>query len=53
MLNIKTHKTPATYHFGRKIVFDGYLIAGALNSFKSLIIYQLFLFNGYLMKYKK
>jgi hypothetical protein len=49
MLNRKTHKTSTSNHYGLKILFDGYLIAGASNPFKLLII-NAFLFDGYLTK---
>lgn len=40
-----------TYHFGPKILFDGYLIARGVNSIKMLII-NTFLFDGHLTKEK-
>ena len=48
-LKVNQENMPATYRFGLKILFDGYLIARILNSFKSLII-NIFLFDGYLIK---
>lgn len=42
----------ATSHFGLKILFDGYLIAGASSYFNLLIIRQ-FLFDGCLIKVTK
>ncbi len=38
MLNIKTHKATVTYHFGLKILCDGYVIASSI------------LFDGHLIK---
>lgn len=52
MLNRKTHKTSTSNHFGLKILFDGYLIAGVSNPFISLIS-NAFLFDGYLTKVMK
>jgi hypothetical protein len=48
----KTHKIANSYHFGLKILFDSYLIAGVSNSFKSMII-NVFLFDSYLIKVMK
>lgn len=51
-LKVNQENMPATYHFGLKFLFDGYLIAGIVKPFKLLII-NTFLFDGYLIKIKK
>jgi hypothetical protein len=59
MLNRNQENMPATYHFGLKTLFDGYLttseflcdgyvIGGANNQFNSLIINE-FLCDGYVI----
>lgn len=40
-----------TYHFGPKILFDGYLIARGIDRIKRLII-NILLFDGHLTKEK-
>lgn len=51
MLNRNHENMPATYHFGRKILFDGYLKTIGCTEHKSLTINDL-LFDGYLKKEK-
>lgn len=48
MLNRKHENMPVTYHFGLKILFDGYLIG---KSFLNLIALKIndFLFDAYLI----
>ena len=61
MLNINRENMPATYHFGLKTIFDGYLIAskflcdgyvigGSKQCFNSLII-NVFLCDSYVISY--
>jgi len=49
MLNRNHENMPATYHFGLKILFDGYLIATGYLIPNTLIINDV-LFDGYLIK---
>jgi hypothetical protein len=51
MLNRNHENMPATYHFGLKILFDGYLIATGY-SIPNTLIFNGFLFDSYLIKEK-
>ena len=48
MLNINQENMPVTYHFGLKILFDGYLMIRGINVVKTLIINS-FLFDSHLI----
>jgi len=50
-LKINHVNTEVMYHFGLKILFDGYLISAVNKKTKQLII-NCFLFDGYLIKVK-
>lgn len=51
MLNRKHENMLVTYHFGPKILFDGYLMIRGINIVKTLII-NIFLFDSHLIKGK-
>lgn len=51
MLNRKHEHIPVTYHFGFKILFDGYLMTRSIDIVKTLIINS-FLFDSHLIKEK-
>jgi len=51
MHNRKHENMPVTYHFGLKILFDGYLMARVISVIKVLTI-NIFLFDGHLIKVK-
>jgi len=51
MLNRNQDNMPASYHFGLKILFDGYLIASGFLSIKP-VIFNAFLFDSHLIKEK-
>lgn len=48
MLNRNQENMPATYHFGLKILFDGYLMIRGINIVKTLII-NIYLFDSHLI----
>jgi|JI9StandDraft_1071089.scaffolds.fasta_scaffold27747_3 hypothetical protein len=50
-LKANLENMPVTYHFGLRILFDGYLIVRGLLKYKQLIINTL-LFDGHLIKKK-
>ena len=51
MHNRKHENMPVTYHFGLKILFDGYLMTRSIDIVKTLIINS-FLFDSHLIKEK-
>lgn len=51
MLNRYQENMPATFHFGPKILFDGYLTISGKTEYKTLNINS-FLFDSHLIKEK-